>query len=72
MLFQNRRLLANRLAFAFLFLAGTFLLLTTSVRGQEQAPPPRGSLIEDRAARKLVDAGDARYDVDELKKAVEI
>jgi TolA-binding protein len=40
--------------------------------GQEPAPAVRGSLIEDRAARKLVEAGDARYEADESKKAVEI
>ncbi|HEY1065060.1 MAG TPA: tetratricopeptide repeat protein [Pirellulales bacterium] len=33
---------------------------------------PRGSLVEDRAARKLIEAGDARYEVDEQLKAVEI
>ncbi len=32
----------------------------------------RGSLVEDRAARKLVEAGDSRYDADETAKAVEI
>ncbi len=34
--------------------------------------PLRGSLVEDRAARKLVEAGDSRYDSDEFAKAVEI
>ncbi|MBI1374607.1 MAG: tetratricopeptide repeat protein [Phycisphaera sp.] len=32
----------------------------------------RGSIVEDRAARKLLEAGDARYDANEQKKAVEI
>ena len=32
----------------------------------------RGSLVEDRAARKLLDAGDARLEAQELKKAVEV
>ena len=32
----------------------------------------RGSLVEDRAARKLMEAGSARYDGDEVAKAVEI
>ena len=32
----------------------------------------RGSIIEDRAARKLVEAGDARLEADEASKAVEI
>ncbi|MEO8496503.1 MAG: tetratricopeptide repeat protein [Planctomycetota bacterium] len=34
--------------------------------------PARGSLIEDRAASKLVEAGDARLEADEPAKAVEI
>jgi TolA-binding protein len=32
----------------------------------------RGSLVEDRAARKLLEAGDARFDADETKEALEI
>jgi len=32
----------------------------------------QGSLVEDRAARKLLEAGSARYDADETAKAVEI
>jgi len=32
----------------------------------------RGSLVEDKAARKLIDAGDARFEAEETKKAVEI
>ena len=32
----------------------------------------RGSIVEDRAARKLLEAGDARYDADEQAKAVEV
>ncbi|MHC4400810.1 MAG: tetratricopeptide repeat protein [Planctomycetota bacterium] len=35
-------------------------------------PDMRGSLVEDRAARKLTEAGSARYDADEVAKAVEI
>ena len=35
-------------------------------------PPARASLVEDRAAKKLVAAGDARFDAEELAKAVEI
>jgi TolA-binding protein len=37
-----------------------------------QAPPVRSSIIEDRAARKLIEAGDARLEADEGRKAVEI
>lgn len=32
----------------------------------------RGSLVEDRAAKKLIEAGDARFDAEEYPKAVEI
>jgi TolA-binding protein len=32
----------------------------------------RGSLVEDRAAAKLVEAGDARFAADEFSKAVEV
>ncbi|MFT4550242.1 MAG: tetratricopeptide (TPR) repeat protein [Verrucomicrobiales bacterium] len=35
-------------------------------------PAMRGSIIEDRAARKLLDAGDLRAEADETDKAVEI
>lgn len=48
------------------------------VRSQEETAKPRGpapsqsSIIEDRSARKLLEAGDARMDADETAKAVEI
>jgi tetratricopeptide (TPR) repeat protein len=54
------------------------LLLFAAVPGrmlsQEESTDPglRGSLVEDRAARKLLEAGSARYDGDEVAKAVEI
>ena len=32
----------------------------------------KGSIVEDRAAKKLLEAGDARYEADEVSKAVEI
>ncbi len=35
-------------------------------------PSLKGSIVEDRAAKKLVEAGDARYEADEVSKAVEI
>lgn len=61
---------------AIAILAGS---LPRGAAAQEAAPgeaadtsPVRGSLIEDRAARKLIEAGDARYEADEAKKAVEI
>lgn len=37
-----------------------------------QEPAVRGSLVEDRAAAKLVEAGDGRFDADEFSKAVEV
>lgn len=43
--------------------------LATQTSGEE---PVRGSLVEDRAARKLVEAGDARIEAEEYTKAVEI
>ncbi|MEK6238259.1 MAG: tetratricopeptide repeat protein [Planctomycetales bacterium] len=39
---------------------------------QDAPSPVRGSLIEDRAAKKLVEAGDARFEVDEVAKSLEI
>ena len=44
-------------------------LHTTKAQAQSAA---RGSLVEDRAAKKLVAAGDARFEAEELAKAVEI
>jgi TolA-binding protein len=38
----------------------------------DDSAPERGSLIEDRAARKLLEAGDLRLEADEPAKAVEI
>ena len=59
-----------------LILLATILACTVvqPLRAQDAAPTraARGSLIEDRAARKLVEAGDARYDANEMAKAVEI
>ena len=36
------------------------------------APPVRGSIIEDRAARALNEAGELRYDAGEQEKAIEL
>ena len=33
---------------------------------------PRGSIVEDQAAKKLIEAGDSRYESDEFSKAVDI
>ncbi len=50
------------------------LLPVLDAFSQEAPPIPkvRGSLVEDRAARKLIEAGDARYESDETAKAIEI
>ena len=45
------------------------VLSVCTVNGQA---PVRGSIIEDRAASKLLKAGDTRYDADEVEKAVEV
>jgi TolA-binding protein len=39
---------------------------------QPGGPAVRGSIVEDRAAKKLIEAGDARLDANESAKAVEI
>ena len=52
---------------------GLFIVvLMVSFRSAMAQGPVRGSIIEDRAARKLVEAGDARLEADESSKAVEI
>jgi len=40
--------------------------------GSPDSGAVRGSIVEDRAAKKLVEAGDARYEAEEMSKAVEI
>lgn len=44
--------------------------------GQEtpagESTPARGSIVEDRAARKLLEAGDGRFDAEEFSKAIEV
>lgn len=52
-------------------IAACFVFSATA-QESESPSPVRGSLIEDRAARKLLEAGDNRYEADELRKAVEI
>ena len=51
-----------------------FLCLILSIPAFAQDPPgiERGSIVEDRAARKLVQAGDARLELGENEKALEI
>lgn len=53
------------------------LLMLSSAVSQEPAKKDetavsKGSIVEDRAAKKLLEAGDARYEADEVSKAVEI
>ncbi|MFP6892840.1 MAG: tetratricopeptide repeat protein [Opitutales bacterium] len=48
----------------------TVLAVPTFTNGQ--AAPVRGSITEDRKARKLLEAGDARMEADEKQKALEI
>src|SRR5687768_7108378 len=61
-----------------LSLAALAAVLFAPVLVVAQAPAPaaepvvRGSLVEDRAASKLIEAGDARFDADEPTKAVEV
>ena len=43
-----------------------------AAEAEEANSAVRGSLVEDRAARKLLEAGDARFDADETKEALEI
>ena len=60
--------------------AGLFVFLATApLLAQAPAAPVdagatavRGSIVEDRAAKKLLEAGDARLDANEATKAVEI
>ena len=47
------------------------LLVASSVTFAQKTRP-RGSIVEDRAAKKLIEAGDGRLEANETKKAVEI
>jgi len=54
-------------------IASVLLLLAAASWGHPMfAQGPRGSLVEDRAAKKLLAAGDTRYEAEEVIKAVEI
>lgn len=55
-----------------LALHSTPLAAQPAPAGQSAAGAPRGSLVEDTAARKLLEAGDARLEADEPTKAVEV
>lgn len=62
---------------SFLTAAIVFSLATSfspsfAQESDDSPAPIRGSIVEDRAARKLIEAGDARYEAEETNKAVEI
>ena len=57
----------------FVAIVATVSFIQSALAQDDSTPPPaRGSLIEDRAAHKLVEAGDARLEADEPTKAVEV
>ncbi len=53
-------------------LALLLLALASPLSPQEKPAAERGSIIEDRAARKLLQAGDARLELGENEKALEV
>ena len=69
-----------RSAFRSVALAAAACLFSVAAWAQQPAPATpmegetavRGSIVEDRLAKKLIEAGDARVDADEGSKAVEI
>jgi len=71
-----RRLLAIGVSFGFLLAIvvgeATSQDAAQSAAAGKKKKRVRGSLVEDRAAKKLVEAGDARLESGELKKAVEV
>ena len=54
------------------FLSLLMFVLAVPTFTSGQAGPMRGSVTEDRKARKLLEAGDARLEADEKQKALEI
>ena len=62
----------RRIASGLIILLTATVWLTSFPAITTAQPPARASLVEDRAAKKLVAAGDARFDAEELAKAVEI
>ena len=49
-----------------------FVAFSQEAAKKDEAAVSKGSIVEDRAAKKLLEAGDARYEADEVSKAVEI
>lgn len=62
----------NRLVIFLLAAAGLTTAFAQDSQPSAAGVPVRGSIVEDRAARKLMEAGDARLDADETEKALEI
>src|SRR4029078_7080653 len=48
------------------------LLFAQETKSPAESGPVRGSIVEDRAAKKLLEAGDARLDASEATKALEV
>ncbi|MCZ2344249.1 MAG: tetratricopeptide repeat protein [Bacteroidales bacterium] len=74
---RSRSLLRHRPLSAVSLGACLLIVLGQSVHSQEKpdkATPPteRGSIVEDRAARKQLEAGDARLESGEAAKAIEV
>lgn len=67
-----RRPSSRALARSLACLAALCGLFSAVARESAEEKPERGSIIEDRAARKLLQAGDTRLDVGEHEKALEI
>jgi TolA-binding protein len=58
---------------AFALIVSTFSVSAQETQGPDDgASAVRGSIVEDRAAKKLLEAGDARLDAGEATKAVEV
>ncbi|MEX2214228.1 MAG: tetratricopeptide repeat protein [Phycisphaeraceae bacterium] len=62
---------------AAILLTSSFAFAQPAKKADAKAAPgaaaaPRGSIVEDQAARKLIEAGETRYDADEFQKAVDI
>ena len=58
------------------FAASALLMASPCVVGGQEAAvkraPVRGSIVEDRAAKKLIEAGESRFEAEEISKALEI
>ena len=57
---------------AFCAVVGVFSAAATAQTPASTGSPVRGSIVEDRAARKLIEAGESRFEAEEIPKALEI